>query len=132
MLASKGWTWADPVFAIAVAIYIAYSAFRIGYESIQQLMDRELSPQLQQQIVAIACRDPEVHGVHDLRTRQSGQVSFIQLHLELDDHLPLFRAHAIADQVEADIGAAIAGAEVIVHQDPVSLAPRNKAESAIS
>lgn len=132
MLAAMGWSWADPVCAIAVAIYIAYSAFRIGYESIQQLMDRELSPQLQQQIIAIACRDPQVHGVHELRTRQSGQASFIQLHLELDDHLPLYRAHAIADRVEADIGAAIPGAQVIVHQDPVSLAPRDRSASGIS
>lgn len=132
MLASMGWSWADPVCAIAVAIYIAYSALRIGYESIQQLMDRELSQEVQQQIIAIARRDPQVHGVHELRTRQSGQASFIQLHLELDDHLPLFRAHAIADRVEADIGAAIPGAQVIVHQDPVSLAPRDRSASGIN
>lgn len=132
LLASMGWTWADPVFAMAVAIYIGYSALRIGYQSVQQLMDRELPCEVQQQIVAIASRSAEVHGVHALRTRQSGQASFIQLHLELDDEMPLIRAHAIADQVEADICAALPGAQVIVHQDPASLGEQHRNESGLA
>jgi len=42
----------------------------------------------------------------------------VQLHLELDENLPLKRAHAIADEVEAEILAYLPGAEVIIHQDP--------------
>jgi ferrous-iron efflux pump FieF len=121
LLASMGWTWADPLFAMLVAVYIVYSAFQIGYEAVQQLMDRELPDAIKKQIVAIARRDPQVHGVHELRTRQSGQTMIVQLHLELDDHLPLIHAHAIADRVEKQICAAFPGSQVIVHQDPASL-----------
>lgn len=122
LLAARGWTWADPVFAALVALYIAIGALRVGREAIQQLMDHELPAAVQQQIMAIARQQAAVKGAHDLRTRKSGQAVFIQLHLELDDNLPLVKAHAIADQVEKDIGAAIPGAEVIVHQDPASVA----------
>ncbi|MGB8332526.1 MAG: cation diffusion facilitator family transporter, partial [Polyangiales bacterium] len=119
-LAQFGWDWADPVFAIGIALYILYSATRIGHDAFQQLMDRELPADVHQQILAIARECPDVLGVHDLRTRRSGRLEFVQLHLELDDDLPLSEAHALADLVEARILEILPGAEVIIHQDPVS------------
>ena len=117
-LSTLGWTWADPVFAIAVAIYIFYSAIQIGHEAFQQLMDRELPDDILQQIRATAMNHPEVTGTHEMRTRQAGHTRFVQLHLELDENLSLKRAHAIADEVEAKILAFLPGAEVLIHQDP--------------
>jgi len=118
LLSSYGWVWADSAMAIGVAAYIFYSAGRIGYEAVQHLMDRELGADVQEQILTIARREPEVRGIHDLRTRQSGQMRFVQLHLELDGDLALDRAHAIADRIEREIAALLPDAEVIIHQDP--------------
>lgn len=118
-LSTRGWTWADPVFAIGVAIYIFYSAFQIGHEAFQQLMDRELPEEILEQIRVTAMAPPEVTGIHEVRTRQSGQTCFVQLHLELDEEMSLKQAHAIADEVEANIMAFLPEAEVIIHQDPV-------------
>jgi ferrous-iron efflux pump FieF len=118
-LSTLGWEWADPVFAIGVAIYIFYSAFQIGHEAFQQLMDRELPDEILDQIQAIAMSHPEVTGTHETRTRQSGQTRFVQLHLELNENMSLKRAHAIADEVEAEIMAVLPGAEVMIHQDPI-------------
>jgi len=118
-LSTLGWTWADPVFAIAVAIYIFYSAFHIGHEAFQQLMDRELPDEILQQIQDAAMSHEAVLGTHEMRTRQSGHTRFVQLHLELDENLPLKEAHKIADEVETEIKAFLPGAEVLIHQDPV-------------
>lgn len=118
-LSGRGWTWADPVFAIAVAIYIFYSAFHIGHEAFQQLMDRQLPDEILQQIRATATRHPEVTGTHELLTRQAGHTRFVQMHLELDEAMSLKRAHAIADEVEKEILDFLPGAEVIIHQDPI-------------
>lgn len=118
-LSTLGWTWADPVFAIAVAIYIFYSAWQIGHEAFQQLMDRELPDDILQQIRATAMSHPEVMGTHELRTRQAGHTRFVQLHLVMDENLSLKTAHAIADQVENEILLFLPGAEVLIHQDPV-------------
>ena len=120
LMAPLGWPWVDPLFAIGVACYIGFHAARVGYDAVQQLLDRELPQAMQRQILDIAGAPAEVRGVHDLRTRQSGQVIFIQLHLELDDDLPLSQAHAIGERVEAGICQALPTAQVIVHQDPVS------------
>ena len=117
-LSTLGWTWADPVFAIAVAIYIFYSAFHIGHEAFQQLMDRELPDEVLQQIQDTAMSHEAVLGTHEMRTRQSGHTRFVQLHLELDENLSLKQAHEIADEVESEIKSFLHGAEVIIHQDP--------------
>ncbi len=118
-LAQRGWAGADPVFAILVAGYIFASAGRIGLAALHQLMDRELPATVQQQILAAVTAHPAVRGVHDLRTRQSGPIPFVQLHLELDGAMPLREAHAVADTVAARIRERLPGAEVIIHQDPV-------------
>ena len=117
-LTTLGWTWADPVFAIAVAIYIFYSAFNIGHDAFQQLMDRELPADILQKIQETAMSHPEVTGTHEMRTRQAGHTRFVQLHLELDEDMSLKRAHEIADEVEMEIMAFLPGAEVLIHQDP--------------
>jgi ferrous-iron efflux pump FieF len=125
-LALAGWHGADPLFALALAGYILYSAFGIGREAIELLMDRELPDETRDRIRELAYARPEVLGVHDLRTRQAGHQYFVQLHIELHDDLPLREAHAAADAVEDAIRAAFPGAEVIVHQDPVNEVDRSR------
>ncbi len=116
-----GWQRADPLFAVAIALYIMYGAWQIASISYQQLMDREMSDEVRARIREIATRHPAVRDMHDLRTRTSGTYSFIQLHLELDGRMTLYDAHAIADEVERNINAVFPGAEVIIHQDPAGL-----------
>ena len=62
-----------------------------------------------------------VLGVHQLRTRMSGPTRFIQLHLELDDNLRLIDAHQIADKVEDNVLSLFPDADVLIHQDPLSV-----------
>ena len=118
LVAHFGWQLADPLFAIAIAAYILYSAGRIGWRAYNMLMDRELPAEDQERIREIVFAHGDVRGLHDLRTRRAGPQVFIQLHLEMDGGMSLYRAHAVADAVEADLQTAFPGAEVIIHQDP--------------
>jgi len=118
VLAGLGWQGIDPVIAILIAAYIFWSAWGIAREATHVLMDRELPEAVRERVTALALGHPEVRGVHDLRTRQSGLVKIIQLHLELDAWLPLREAHAMAKQVEREILTAYPEADVTIHQDP--------------
>ena len=122
-LAMLGWPLADPLFAIGIALYILYSAGHIGHEAIQLLMDHELPPEVHARVKEIAYGHARVRGIHDIRTRRSGQIYFIQLHLMLDDQMPLVEAHRIADEVEAAIMVAFPNADVLIHEDPTSEPP---------
>lgn len=118
LVAYLGWQLADPLIALGIAAFILYSAGRIGWKAYNMLMDRELPAEDQERIREIALRHGDVRGLHDLRTRRAGPQVFIQLHLEMDGGMSLYRAHSVAEAVEADLQTAFPGAEVIIHQDP--------------
>ena len=115
-----GWLWGDALVALLVALFIFYSAAHIGYDSLQQLMDREIGESEKKQVITVAESTAGVLGVHELRTRQSGQRTFIQMHLDLDESLSLREAHDIAEYVRLDVEELFPESEVIIHQDPVS------------
>lgn len=121
-----GWHRADALFALGIGSYILYSALRMGYEAVQALLDRALPDEERQEIFAIVTSWPGVSGAHDLRTRQSGPTRFIQIHLEMDDNLPLVEAHMVAEHVEQAILRRFPGADVIIHQDPCSVVPQGR------
>ncbi|MGB7802691.1 CDF family cation-efflux transporter FieF [Buttiauxella sp.] len=121
-----GWHRADSIFALGIGVYILYSALRMGYEAVQSLLDRALPDDERQVIIDIINAWPGVKGAHDLRTRQSGPTRFIQVHIEMEDNLPLVQAHVIAEQVEQAILRRFPGSDVIIHQDPCSVVPTQK------
>jgi len=126
VLSSYGFARADALFALGIGVYILYNALRMGYEAVQSLLDRALPEQEKQQIIALVTEWPGVSGAHALRTRQSGPTRFIQLHLEMQDTLPLVQAHHIADQIEQALRQKFPGSDVIIHQDPCSVVPEHQ------
>jgi ferrous-iron efflux pump FieF len=89
-------------------------------------MDRELPDSERRRIREIALANPVVRDLHDLRTRSSGQATFIQFHLELDGAMPLTQAHTVSDEVEDAILAEFPGAEIIIHEDPAGVEERRR------
>ncbi|EKN3948568.1 CDF family cation-efflux transporter FieF [Yersinia enterocolitica] len=121
-----GFHRADALFALGIGVYILYSALRMGYEAVQALLDRALPDDERQEIINIVTSWPGVIGAHDLRTRQSGPTRFIQLHLEMEDMLPLMEAHILADQVERALLHRFPGADILIHQDPTAVVPKER------
>lgn len=112
------WVLADPLFAIGIALFIMHGAWRIVTRALDVLMDRELPDGDRERIRALALECPGVLGVHDIRTRAAGPLTFIQFHLELDGSASLDQAHAIVVAVEDTVGSAFPNAEVLIHPDP--------------
>jgi ferrous-iron efflux pump FieF len=122
LLTLTRFSWApimDPLFSIIIALIIFRSAWQIGSEAVQLLMDHQLPQEQRELIQQIALGHQHVLGMHDLRTRQSGQIAIIQLHLDLKATLPLAQAHSICKDVERLIRENFPGADVTIHQDPV-------------
>lgn len=120
VLAWMGWSGLDPFIAILIALVVLYNAWQIGYDSVQFLLDCHLAPEVEAAILRIASGHGGVEGVHDIRTRRSGQTQLIQLHLEMKGSMPLAEAHRVAKEVEAEISKAVPAADIIIHQDPVA------------
>ncbi|MEP6390600.1 MAG: cation diffusion facilitator family transporter [Halioglobus sp.] len=121
VLTQWGWSGMDPIFALGVAVYIIYSAWHIGYEAFNDLLDKELPDERRQEILDLINEHPEVEGAHDLRTRLSGRTVYIQVHIELEDHMPLIQSHKISDEVEEALLKRFPTADIVIHQDPVGI-----------
>ncbi|MES1227530.1 MAG: cation transporter dimerization domain-containing protein, partial [Armatimonadota bacterium] len=61
---------------------------------------------------------PGVLSFHNLRTRQTGELRIVTLHVLLDDNLTFVEAHDLAEDVEDSLSKAMGGALVTVHYEP--------------
>lgn len=113
-----GITGADPVFGMAIAVWLAWGAWRASTAAIDQLMDREWPAEKRRRFVEIASRHPELKGLHDLRTRTSGATDFVQFHIWMDPMLTIAEAHDITDRIEHSLAHEFPGTEVLIHIDP--------------
>ena len=118
LLSQAGWPGADPLFAIAIAVYLILCTRPILRQAFDELLDRELPAAERDAIIETARSQPQVQGVHGVRTRRSGR---LQMHIELDGGMTLSEAHRVADAVESAIGRAHPGTDVAIHQDPAGL-----------
>lgn len=120
LTSALGWKSADPLIALAIAVYIIYGAFGIGGPAFQNLMDREFSDEERERIKGLVNADAEVIRIHELRTRRSGLQGFIQFHMDLPENITLKHAHEITDRIEAVLQAGFPNAEIIIHPEPVA------------
>ena len=114
-----GPVWLDPAFALLIAAYFLWTAFRITNRSVDMLMDKEMSLKVRQHIEDIVRQNLHVHGMHDLRTRQSGMQMHISFDVELYPELSLKQAHDIVRELDHAILEHYPHAEIIIHMDPI-------------
>jgi len=110
---------ADAMFGIAIALWLAWGAWKASSRAIDQLMDKEWPEEKRRRFVEVAGRHPELRGLHDLRTRTSGSRDFVQFHVWMDPAMNIAAAHQVLDEVEAKLEKEFPGAEILIHIDPV-------------
>ena len=113
-----GLTGADPLFGIAIALWLLLGAWRASSRAVDQLMDKEWPEERRRRFVAVAARHPEGRGIHDLRTRSSGDRDFAQFHIWVDPQMTVERAHHVMDGIEEALATEFPGVEVLIHLDP--------------
>lgn len=109
---------ADASFGIAIALWLMWGAFRASSEAVHQLMDREWPEEERQEFLDAAGGYPELEGLHDLRTRKSGTLRFVQFHVWVPAHWTVQQAHDRLDRVEEALQERFPGTEILIHVDP--------------
>lgn len=113
-----GWIGADPLFGIAIALWLVIAARRASAHAVDQLMDREWPEERRRRFVEVAARHPQGRGIHDLRTRSSGTHEFAQFHIWVDPAMSVAAAHEVMEEIEAALAREFPGVEVLIHLDP--------------
>jgi cation diffusion facilitator family transporter len=115
-----GWLIFDSIFGILVAANIVRTAWDLLTRSFNGLMDHAL-PEKEQQAVRSAVASllqPGLH-YHALRTRQAGARKFVDFHLLVPGRWTVRQAHDFTEDIEEAVRAALPGAEVTVHIEPI-------------
>jgi len=113
-----GETIFDPLVAIALSLWILFSAGRILLNVLRTLMDASLPLGEIEAIEGILREHPEVKEFHRLRTRKSGSARQIDGHVLLRDELSLIEAHRITEEVEDRIRELFPEVSVTLHMEP--------------
>jgi len=124
-VAATAWLRLDPIVALLVAANILWTGTRIVRRSVLGLMDTALPPE---ELAAVkAALDSHLNdGIeyHALRTRQSGARRFVSLHVLVPGAWTVHHGHALLEDLEARIRAAVPNVTVFTHleslDDPAS------------
>jgi ferrous-iron efflux pump FieF len=112
---------ADPLFGLAIALWLGWGAWKASERALDQLMDREWSDEQKARFLEVAARHPELKGMHDMRTRTSGNQHFVQFHVSVDPNMTVTQAHRVMDEIEAKLLAEFPGVDILIHPDPEGL-----------
>jgi ferrous-iron efflux pump FieF len=109
---------ADAAFGIGIALWLMWGAYRASSEAVHQLMDREWPEEERQEFLDAAAQYDELRGLHDLRTRKSGTLRFVQFHVWVPADWTVQEAHDRLDHVEEQLQQRFPDTEILIHVDP--------------
>jgi cation diffusion facilitator family transporter len=111
----------DALLALALGVYLLWTAAHILWLSLSDVLDASLTPE-EVATVRAAIAAEGVQGFHELRTRRSGQSRHIDFHLTLPGQMTVEESHQIADRIEVRIGQMWPNTVVTVHVEPDGVA----------
>ena len=118
-VALTGWLVLDPLIAIAVGLHILVEGARLIRASVHGLMDRSLDEAAQARLrEALDALAPRGVGWRALRTRRAGAHAWIDVVVLVPGGWTVDAGHAVADEVEAALGAIVPNATIVTHLEP--------------
>ncbi|MFC2594460.1 MAG: cation diffusion facilitator family transporter, partial [Fretibacterium sp.] len=116
--------WVDSAVSAAIALVIFGSAYRIFREASDELTDHiAVDPR---EIEAIVRTDPDVRGVHKIRSRRSGDMIYADFHVQCDPEMPLREVHALTHRLEALLNERLeARISCVIHPEAERRSGRN-------
>ncbi|MDY5396763.1 MAG: cation diffusion facilitator family transporter [Alistipes sp.] len=113
------WRIADPIAALVVAVFIFKIAYDLIRSGLDELMERSLPAETEQEILRIVTADPAVREPHNLRTRRIGASIAIEIHVRVDGEMTVRQSHALTEDIEQRLRARFGeGTMIAVHVEP--------------
>lgn len=116
------WTVLDPIAAVIVSLFIVATALNLLKQTMDELMERSLPEDIENEILSIAGAEPEVSEIHHLRTRRIGNNIAMTMHLRLPGDITLYHAHEHASNIERRLRERFgSGTYIGLHLEPTKV-----------
>ena len=102
-LAKLGFPVMDPIASLIICLLILKVAYDILRDAVSKMLDTSCGSDFEQKLRRFAGEQPGVEHVDLLRTRQFGSRIYVDLEIAVQRDMPLFEAHAIAENVHHQV-----------------------------
>lgn len=120
MVLGDKWSVLDPIAAAVVSVFIVKVAIDLVKPCVDELLERSLPNDIEQQIEQTILSVDGVTSPHHLRTRRIGNNYAIEVHIRMDGNLTLHEAHRITSAVERRLKEQFGeGTHVGIHTEPI-------------
>lgn len=120
ILLGDGWQVLDPVAALIVSFFIMKVSVELLVPSVEELLEKSLPDEVEQQIEETLLSFPGVSEPHHLRTRRIGSYYAIEVHVRMDGRMSLEEAHAKATAIECRLKEMFGRSTLInIHVEPL-------------
>lgn len=114
------WRILDPIAAVVVSVFILSMATKLFIRSLNELLEKSLPDEVENEIVAITESFAMVKNVHDIRTRGIGNNIAIEMHVLMDGSLTLKETHDTTEAIEEKLREKFGGnTHIAIHVEPV-------------
>ncbi|WP_216900592.1 cation diffusion facilitator family transporter [Synechococcus sp. CCY 9618] len=115
-----GLTILDPLIAIAMALNIIVTGWKLLHETASGLLDRSLPDDEHGRLEALlAAHETEEIRFHALRTRVAGSRRFVAFHVLVPGRWTVQAGHDFCERLEREIAAALPRSDVLTHLEPI-------------
>jgi len=114
-----GFPLLDAIAAFLVSLMVAKIGLDLSRQSVQELVDTALEPEMVKQIKQTIMDIDDVRELHLLRTRRMGHNALVDVHIQVSPRLSVSEGHHITESVETNLKQKFDEVnDVTVHIDP--------------
>ena len=114
-----GYTLLDPIAAIIVGGMVTKMGWSFFMNALHDLTDRAASEEQVNEIVKEIHSIPGILGTHDVKSRKTGDMILLDIHLEIDGNKSVREGHEIAVEARRRVLAKFPVLNLMTHIDPV-------------
>lgn len=120
ILLGENWRVLDPLAAVIVSLFIVKVALQLLIPAINDLLEKSLPKEIEDEVLEIIGELPEVKNPHNLRTRRIGNNFAIEVHIRVDGDTTVSRAHDLTKEIERRLREKFGQAtHIALHVEPI-------------
>lgn len=120
ILLGNNWRVLDPIAAVIVSVLIIKVAFQLVVPAINDLLEKSLPKEVEDEILAVINETPGVKNPHNLCTRRIGNNFAIEVHIRVDGQTTVSHAHELTKEIEQKLRLKYGPAtHIVLHVEPV-------------
>lgn len=122
ILLGQKWAVLDPIAALVVSVLIIKAAIQLIKPAMDELMEKSLTDEVENEIRRIAESVEGVSEVHHLMTRNIGSHIAMEMHVRMRGDMTLYESHLHATEIERKLRARFGeGTHIGLHVEPLKV-----------